>query len=150
MFALRTFKSKDMKTFQQKISTLLIVLFFTANIAHAQDGPYYTVTTWKIEIPENGSNAEFNTLMKEFNQKVVAPNQYIVSEKIMRHASGSDSRDLVIVTEYKNWNAIDAAAIRQSELMDTAWGSDAERKEFFQKFYKYFLMHTDEIYRGMH
>ena|GEM_PF-1501958 len=146
---MQTPKPTDMKTFRQKFSALLIVLLFTASTLYAQDGPYYTVTTWKIEIPENGSNAEFNTLMKEFNQKIVAPNQHIVSEKVMRHASGSDSRDLVIVTEYKNWNAIDASATRQGELMNTAWGSEAARKEFFQKFNKYFLMHTDEIYLGM-
>ena len=67
----------------------------------------------------------------------------------MRHASGSDSRDLVIITEYASWNDIDAAATRQGELMDTAWGDEAASKEFFKKFNKYFLMHTDEIYIGM-
>lgn len=138
-----------MKTFHKNISALLIVILFSVGLTYAQDGPYYTVTTWKIEIPENGSNAEFNTLMKEFSQKVVAPNQHIVSERIMRHASGSDSRDLVIITEYANWNAIDAAANRQGELMNTAWGTEAARKEFFGKFNKYFVMHTDEIYSGM-
>lgn len=138
-----------MKTFHKNISALLIVILFTVGITYAQDGPYYTVTTWKIDIPENGSNAEFNTLMKEFSQKVVAPNQHIVSERIMRHTSGSDSRDLVIITEYANWNDIDAAATRQGELMNSAWGTEAARKEFFGKFNKYFVMHTDEIYAGM-
>ncbi|MDN3724876.1 hypothetical protein QRD02_10815 [Aequorivita sp. SDUM287046] len=138
-----------MKTTHNKISALLILFLLSTSMIHAQDGPYYTVTTWKIEIPENGSNAEFNTLLKEFSQKVVAPNQHIVSERTMRHTSGSDSRDLVIITEYANWNAIDAAATRQGELISTAWGSDAARKEFFGKFNKYFLMHTDEIYSGM-
>ncbi len=138
-----------MKTFKNKFSTFLLCFLFASGIAMAQDGPYFTVTTWKITIPENGSNAEFNTLLKEFQQKISIPNKKIISERLMRHASGSDSRDLVIITEYASWNDIDAAATRQGELMDTAWGDEAASKEFFKKFNKYFLMHTDEIYIGM-
>ncbi len=138
-----------MSTIKAHFAALLIIALITCTGSFAQDGPIYTVTTWKVDIPENGSNAELTTLLDEFHQKVTLPNENIVSERMMRHLSGSDSRDLIIITEYANWNDIDAAATRQGELVNTAWETEEARKEFFTKFNKYFLMHTDEIYSGM-
>ena len=138
-----------MKTFRLHLCIFVCLLVFGIQTTTAQDGPVYTVTTWKIDIPENGSNAEFNTLFKEFKQKVTRPNSKIISERVMRHLSGSDSRDLVIITEYANWNDIDAAATEQGKLIEKAWPDENSRKQFFDKFGKYFTMHTDEIYSAL-
>lgn len=138
-----------MKASRLHLTIFACLLFFGIQNTTAQDGPVYTVTTWKVIIPEDGSNAEFNSLLKEFKQKVTKPNSKIISERVMRHLSGSDSRDLVIITEYANWNAIDAAATEQDKLIDKAWPNESSRKEFFEKFGKYFTMHTDEIYRAL-
>ncbi len=135
-----------MKSSRFKFVILLISSFLIGNIAIAQNESFYTVTTWKVQIPQDGSMAEFSKLLKEFQQKVTQPNPHIASERVMRHLSGSDSRDLVIITEYKSWNAIDAAATKQGELMQNAWGTEEAGKAFFSKLNKYFLMHTDEMY----
>ncbi|WP_431136159.1 hypothetical protein [Psychroserpens mesophilus] len=128
---------------------LTLMLIFAPTITNAQDNTVYTVTTWKINIPEDGTQEEFNTLLKEFNDKVILPNEKIISQRAMRHLSGSDSRDLIFITEYANWNDIDASGTRQNELMKSAWKSEDANKAFFEKFNKYFLMHTDEIYSSI-
>ncbi|RFN60087.1 hypothetical protein [Marixanthomonas ophiurae] len=138
-----------MKTTKLHVAIFLFIACFAWQTNYAQESPVYTVTTWKVTIPENGSNAELNTLLKEFQQKVVIPNNKVVSERVLRHLSGTDSRDLTFITEYANWNDIDEAATIQGELMEKAWPDEASQKEFFKKFNKYFLMHSDEIYTGM-
>ena len=138
-----------MKTLKQKTLFVLCIVLFSCSITIAQNDSFYTVTTWKVVVPEDGNLAELNTLLKEFKEKVTNPNQYIASERTLRHLSGSDSRDLVIITEYKSWNDIDAASTRQGELIESAWKTEEARKAFFTKFNKYFLMHTDEMYTGL-
>jgi hypothetical protein len=134
-----------MKLFS-KIFLIMFAAFLLFNVnSFAQDGSYYTVTTWKISVPENGSNAEFNELMKEWYDKVVSKNEKIISERVMRHQSGGDMRDWVFITEYANWNDIDAAGTRQNELVQEAWPNETDRKEFFKKFFSYTDTHSDEI-----
>ena len=138
-----------MKQFS-KIFLIMFAAFLLFNgSSFAQDGHYYTVSTWKISIPEDGSNAEFSEIMKEWYDKVVSKNEKIVSEKVLRHSSGSDGRDWVFITEYASWNDIDAADERQNELVEAAWPNENERREFFKKFFKYADTHSDEILREL-
>jgi len=138
-----------MKTLNHKALILICIALFSCSMFFAQSNSFYTVTTWKINVPENGSVSEFKALFKEFQEKITNANQYVVSECVLQHLSGSDSRDLVIITEYENWNHIDAAATKQNQLMETAWKTTEARDTFFSKFNKYFLMHTDEMYTGL-
>jgi len=128
---------------------LAFLLLLIPTTAMAQDDTVFSVITWKVTMPEDGTQAELNTLLEEFHQKVIVPNEKVISERAMRHRSGGDSRDLVFITEYASWNDIEAAAKRQTELMNTAWKTEDAQKAFFDKFNKYFLMHSDEIYSGI-
>ncbi len=133
-----------MKKFTFIFATAVAVLFFSAS-SFAQDAHYYTVTTWKISSPEGGSMTEFNTLMQEWYDKVVSKNEKIISERVMRHSSGSDMRDWVFITEYASWNDIDAANNRQGELVNEGWPNADDRSAFFKKFWSYASTHSDEI-----
>ena len=64
---------------------LALLLMLAPTNASAQDNTVFTVTTWKITIPENGSQAELASLLEEFQKKVVLPNDKIISERAMRH-----------------------------------------------------------------
>jgi hypothetical protein len=134
-----------MKQFSKIFLAIFIAFFLFNGNSFAQDGSYYTVTTWKISIPEGGSNAEFNKIMKEWYDKVVSKNEKIISERVMRHQSGGDGRDWVFITEYANWNDINEAGNRQNELVQEAWPNEDERREFFRKFFSYTDTHSDEI-----
>ncbi len=138
-----------MKTIKSILGALFIMTFFFTTCGFAQDGHYYTVTTWKLQVPQDGSRDELNGLMKEFSEKVVFKNEKIISEKVMHHISGADLRDVVIISEYASWNDIDGANTRQSELMNTAWSNEDERTTFFKTWNKYIITHSDEIYQEM-
>jgi len=128
------------------VLTLISFFFIFNSLANAQDeGHYYTLTTWKISIPEDGSNAEFNELMQEWYDKVVSKNDKIISERVLRHQSGSDMRDWVFISEYASWNDIEAANDVQSKLVDEGWPNKDDRKKFFDTFWKYVITHSDEI-----
>lgn len=110
---------------------------------------YYTVTTWKVDIPDDGSRAEFNQMMEEWAEKITRKNSKISNEWVMRHQSGSDSRDLVVITEYASWNDIEAAQKEQTKLVEAAWPDKKVRDAHMKKLFRYFVSHSDEIYTGV-
>ena len=134
-----------MKLLSQIFAIIIVAFLLFNSSSFAQDGHYYTVTTWKISIPEGGSNTEFNALAKEWYDKVTSKNDKIISEKVLRHGYGNDMRDWVYITEYANWADIDAAAEVQNKLVDEGWTNKDERKKFFDTFWKYVDTHSDEI-----
>lgn len=139
-----------MKRFNQVVVIIaLLGLLIGSAFAQENEAHYYTVTTWKIEIPQDGSRKEFNDLMKEWYEKITSKNDKIISERVMRHSSGNDLRDVVVITEYASWNDIAAANQKQDELVEAAWPDKEQRQAFFKKFNKYSATHSDEIYREL-
>lgn len=133
------------------VAALAIVFSLSTN-SFAQDKPeghLYTVTTWKIAIPEDGSRAELDSLMTVYHNKVVAKNDKIVSTKVLHHYWGSDNRDVVFINEYASWGDIEAAGDLQEKLTKEAWPDKAEAQKFFKAMGKYMIKHSDEIYMGM-
>ena len=129
-----------------------ICFLLIASLTHAQDEPegsVYVITTITVMTPDGGSMAELDSLNQLYLEKLVVPNDKIVSQESMMHYYGSDSRDLVVVTEYANWCDIEGSEDVMDDLAKAAWPDDAERKAFFQKWNSYFKMHSDEIYRGV-
>ena len=126
---------------------VVIILILNCNYGFAQEGHYYEVTTWKLQVPENGTRAEMNNLMKEFSEKVVFKNDKIISQKVMHHISGADLRDVVIISQYASWNDIDAAGNMQNQLINEAWPTEEGRDNFFKAWGKYVITHADEIYQ---
>lgn len=133
-----------MKKLTFTFALAITVVLLSAN-SFAQDGSYYTMTTWKFMVPADGSNSELNDLMKEWHNKVVSKNDKIVSEKVLVHRSGADLRDWVFLSEYATWNDINEANDVQNKLVEEGWPDEDERKEFFAKFWKYVVTHSDEI-----
>jgi hypothetical protein len=127
--------------------TALVIGLLSSTTTFAQKGHYFIVTTWKLKVPPSGSFSELNSLLKEFSQKVVFPNDKVVSEKVLHHVYGSDMRDLVVTSEYANWDDIEAASLKQDELSKKAWPDKADRQKFYDTWNKYVVTHSDEIYQ---
>ncbi|MBU2904842.1 MULTISPECIES: hypothetical protein [Arenibacter] len=136
-----------MRTMKSILGALMIVALFIPTLGSAQEGNYFTVTTWKLSIPENGTRAELNGLLKEFTEKISFKNDKIISERVLHHISGADLRDLVIISEHASWNDIDAASNMQNELINKAWPKEEDRNAFFKSWNKYVITHSDEIYQ---
>lgn len=127
--------------------SFVAALMFSWNVVTAQEGHFYTVTTWKMHVPEDGTRAELNRLLQEFTDKVTKKNDKVISEKVLHHVYGSDLRDVVIITEYANWNDIRAAGDMQDELVMKAWPDQGELAKWNKSFFKYVVTHSDEIYQ---
>ena len=97
--------------------------------------------------PEDGTNAEFEALRLEYAQKVIHKNPYVKAYYPMRHAWGSDNRELVDVFIVDS--VCDVAMMNQSydDLENAAWPNEKDRKAFFEKLDKYYSgQHGDYIY----
>ena len=127
---------------------LLAGIFLLSNNIIAQDDSHIVVvTTWYVNAPEDGSVSEYDSLSAIVNEKIASKNSKIISRYQLRHLWGSDSRHVVIVTEYANMQDIDAAAEEGSKLFREAFPSADDRKEFNKAYSKYWDgYHSDEIY----
>ncbi|GAB4329673.1 MAG: hypothetical protein Kow0037_04810 [Calditrichia bacterium] len=137
-----------MKRFSTVLLILAISLLAAGNIfSQESKASYYTITTWKIQVPEDGSRKEFLDMMKEWHTKVTLKNSKILSERSLLHQSGNDMRDFVLITEYASWNDIEAASEEQGKLVEAGWPDKEKRKAFFDRFWQYAKTHSDEIFR---
>ena len=131
------------------ICFLLTVALAFSGILYAQeeDPHVFTVVTFELLSPEGGSDAEFDSLGAFWNENAIKKNEFIVGQKVMSHLWGSNSSDLVIITEYKNFADVEKAQSRNFELIEEAIPDKEERGKFNKAFLGYFGNHSDEIYQ---
>jgi len=139
-----------MKNTAHFILALVVCFMMLNNVSFAQDdeGHIYVVTTWKMVMPEGGSADERDNLILELIEAQKS-NKKVLSSMTLRHRWGSDSRDWVVINEYKNMADVLEAQKINEKLNKKKWKDDDERAEFFRKLGKYFLKHSDEIYREL-
>jgi hypothetical protein len=135
----------------KRITVLLIsgfvAVFSTGSVvAQAQSDHLYISTTFTTTSPEGGRLAERDSLLEIYHKQVTEKNPLILSQRVMQHFYGNDSRDLVFVTEYKGWADLDAADAKNTELFEKYWADDASRRQYNRMLNKYFAGHADEIY----
>jgi hypothetical protein len=131
---------------------LAIAVLLSATPLMAQEadkGSVFVVSVFTIDTQHDGSMSELDSLARMYADKVVRPNEKILSQKNMHHLYGSDQRDYVVITEYASWSDIEAATKRSGELIEQAWPDKDDRKAFFKAMTSYFLTHSDEIYKGI-
>ena len=129
---------------------LIVCFMMLSSVGFAQEdeGHIYVVTTWKTVIPEGGSADERDNLLMEVIEAQKS-NKKLLSSMHLRHHMGSDSRDWVVITEYKNMADIEEARKINQKLNKKKWKDDDKRAEFFRKLGKYFPKHSDETYREL-
>lgn len=97
--------------------------------------------------PEDGTSEEFDAVRAEYTEKVIHKNPYVVAYYPLRHAWGSDNREMLHI--YVVSSLCDIEAMNQSVggLVEAAWPDEAARKAFMDKYNKYFTgVHGDYIY----
>ena len=81
-------------------------------------------------------------------ENVINQNEYIVSQRVLRHRLGNNSLDIVYVSEYNSFTDIEKGQDRRTELFNEAWATDEERDAFNDALFRYFgNRHSDEIYQ---
>lgn len=143
-----------MKTIHSLTLILFAFMLLNSTTIQAQDTDVsedhiFVVVTWETMRPEDGTVAEMDSLMTLYQSEVINKNELIISEKNLRHLYGSNSSDWIVITEYANWNDVEAAGKMNDELFLTYWATPEERRAFNKAFGKYFGSHSDEIYTSL-
>ena len=139
-----------MRNLSFSVAVMLLLTFFFSSQVNAQDeDPHvYTVTTTEFSFPDGGSSAEWDSLNTLYMEKVVNKNEYIISQRALRHMWGHNSLDLLFITEYKSFSDIEKSQNRNTELFREAWATSEERQAYNKAVSKYFGdRHSDEIYQ---
>lgn len=135
---------------KKKIIILLVTvtLFtFTSTLKAQEETPHvFTVTTILAKITDGGSMAEFDSLQQIYTDNVTMKNKYVISQRCVRHLYGSDSRQLIFITEYKNMEDMLASSKEDGKLFRAAWPDEEKRTEYNKASGQYFGHHSDEIY----
>ncbi len=125
----------------------LIALLMVLSTANAQQGNIVTMVTYKTEWPEGGRLAERDSLMGLWFENVVKKNVNIIHFQYFTHYYGKDSRDFVVLAEYKSLTDMAIADSMNTVLWRQYMPDAKKRAEFNQKLGRYFERgHSDEIY----
>ncbi len=137
-----------MKTSNQFFKGIVVLLFLIPASIFSQEELYVSVTTMHRDMNlENFSMDEWKDVEVEYHEKVTMKNEHILSATTLLHYFTSDNSEVVFVTVYPSWTAIEEATNRNNELVMEAWPDEAERKAFFKKQRKFYSNeHSDEIY----
>jgi hypothetical protein len=126
----------------------VMIILFTTKLSFAQYGNIVYVQTWEFEMPEDGSWAEFDSLATILNENVVKNNPKVLSQRIVRHFWGSNSRQLILIQEYAKIEDLVLEDDTPGKLFRVAFKTDVERQAFVKAYRKYWRgKHSDEIYR---
>ncbi|WP_242202104.1 hypothetical protein [Aestuariivivens insulae] len=145
-----------MKTTNQFFSAMVIILLLAMPLcALAQDEEpkrpmYVTVTKSYWNKDYKGTPDEWKAAEKEYMEKVTKKNEYVTWAGYFMHLFTENSNEVIYAQTYPNWEAIDKASARNSELEKEAWPDEEARKAFLEKLgsaYSHF--HSDEIFATM-
>ena len=139
-----------MRNLSFSLAVMLLLTFFISSQVNAQDeDPHvYTVTTTEFTFPDGGSSAAWDSLNTLYMDNVIKKNEYIISQRVLRHMWGNNSLDLVFITEYKSFTDIEKGQNRTAELFRETWATSEERQAYNKAVGKYFgNRHSDEIYQ---
>ncbi|KAA5827968.1 hypothetical protein FPF71_03770 [Algibacter amylolyticus] len=143
-----------MKKANPLFSTLIVLTLLLGQlVVSAQDDTekeqeYMTVTMnhWNPD-KKDFKLSEWKALEKEYFEKVIMKNEYIMGHSVYMHNMSEDNTELLVVNNFASWNDIGKFAKRSAELEKEAWPDEAERKAYFKKISSYYTNeHSDEIY----
>ncbi len=132
------------------ICFLLLILTLSVQAQDEKGAKPVIYETMYIHQNIENRNVSLDSLLSVYKEKIIAPNQYFESSKILRHWWGSDSRQVVFMYELKSWDDISKAFDRQDEIMKEhkGWATEADAKAFRKLWWAFFndAHHSDEIY----
>ncbi|MDC8001717.1 hypothetical protein POV26_11770 [Aequorivita todarodis] len=131
------------------MASIMFLLNFSVFAQNEAERPkYLSVTTmhWNMDKDDFSMDA-WKAIEKEYLQKVVSKNQYIISASYYTHLFSPDNSEVLYVQTYPSWEAMEKAAERAEELAKQAWPDETARGKFFKNRDSYMaIYHSDEIY----
>jgi hypothetical protein len=142
-----------------RIFLLIVVLIpFLTEITNAQGSPFkggaspkgniIVISKYQMALQGDWDGTILDSLTNEYTKYCLDNNEYIISYRTIRHWWGHDSRDFILIKEYKNWDDIQKSYIREEELFRQHWVTKEQQDAFHNAYSKFFTgQHSDEIYR---
>jgi hypothetical protein len=98
-----------------------------------------------LSLPTGDDGKAFGEMLRK-QTEAVKDNPKLLSQRVVRHNWGSDSRDLLFITEFKNLEDLFSFSGEMNSIYDKAFTKE-ENENFNKLWMKYVGMHSDEIYR---
>lgn len=110
------------------------------------------IQTLHVHLTPDNRQVNLDSLLKIWKEKIMDPNPYFVSTRVVKHWWGHDSREILFIYELKSWDDISKAFEKRQELIKThkGWASEAEAHAFGKLWVSIFVdagEHSDEIYQ---
>jgi hypothetical protein len=77
--------------------------------------------------------------------ETINKDERVLSTRVLRHYWGADSRDLVLITEFKDMATLEAFYNDMNSMMEEELGEEQAKKDN-ELWNKYIGMHSDEVY----
>ena len=137
------------------LKVLLVILLGIVSVSYrAQEdkkAKFITVTTLHLDGSKMNSKESWEAWSKgekEYFDKVISKNEWILRANTLSHYYTADNSEIISVSVYESWEAIDKAWTRSMELAKSVWPEEKVRKEFFEKMDAFYTgNHSDEIYQ---
>jgi len=128
------------------IVLLFLVAFFTGvNYSQQENETVVHVQSWKFKsLPTGDEAVAFREMLKR-QSEVLNQDPRTVRSYVLRHFWGADSRDLVMISEFKNVQDMFSLYEDMDALMEKAFSADQMKKDQ-EMWDKYVGHHADEIY----
>lgn len=139
-----------MKTIQQTFLAIFFGILLVSNISIAQEDKQYLISSTTLHLNINNENfsiEEWKTVEKEYLEKVVKKNPFIVGQEFLTHYLTADNTEVIVVTTYESWSDIEKANAIEKDLIKAAWPDETVRTAFFEKRDNYYAHnHSVEIH----
>lgn len=110
---------------------------------------YYLRTSY-LAFPDDGSDAEFQALLDEYNNEVTYNNEYYKAYYPQKHYYGSDRSEFIEIFCAETLASLEKGIAKQGELFRAHWTDDAAQEKYNGAFGKYLTgIHSDRIYSSV-
>jgi len=136
------------KLFVCEILFSVAVLFSSTSFAQSDDAPHVIhiqTSTLKADL---GDDAEaFNDMLRR-QAEIYNKDPRLISSNIVRHYWGNDSRDLVIISEFKNMAELESFYNDLNSILEKEMTKEQLDKDN-DLWAKHVGMHSDEVYAAV-
>jgi hypothetical protein len=123
-----------------------LILISSSSFAQMDERNVIHLQTWKLKSGMNDDDAKAFAEMLQRQTDAVSKDSRLVSFQVVRHNWGADSRDLVMIAEFKNKDDLFSFYDDFGAMLEKAFSKEQMDKDN-ALFEKYAGQHSDEIYQ---
>lgn len=122
------------------VASILVTIFSSFTVkAQSNDQLYIKITKMHRNLnSENPSFEKWVELEKDYLEKVIMKNEFILQREVFDHYMTEDNTEVLFFQTFKNWEDIEKAEKRSRELEKEGWPDAKRRTIYFDELGQYF------------